>query len=142
MTKYEKPLPLPTLETQPFWDYCQKHELRMQKCTQCAHIRYYGSIVCPKCGSMEDEWVKLSGRVKVFSFVIFQQAYSKAWANDVPYAVVLVELEEGPRVVARIEQVDTSKPEEIKVGVPLTVKFLHRGEGEGKKTFLAFKPLR
>jgi len=36
--------------------------------------------------------------------------------------------------------VNTNKPETIKIGTPLTVQFLHRGEGENLKTFLAFKP--
>jgi hypothetical protein len=43
-------------------------------------------------------------------------------------------------VDARIENVDTLKPETIKVGVPMTVKFLHRGEGADKRTYLAFEP--
>jgi len=57
-----------------------------------------------------------------------------------PYCVGVVELEEGARAVARIEEVDASRPESIRVGMPLTVQFLHRGEGEDSKTFLAFKP--
>ena len=50
-------------------------------------------------------------------------------------------LEEGTRAVARIEGVDGSKPETIKIGAPLQVEFLHRGEGDNLETFLAFKPL-
>ncbi len=57
-----------------------------------------------------------------------------------PYCSGVVELDEGVRIVARIEEVDTSKPENIRVGMPLRAKFLHRGEGENTKTFLAFRP--
>ena len=52
----------------------------------------------------------------------------------------VVELEEGGRVDARIEGVDAGKPEDIKVGMPLKVKYLHRGEGELRETYLAFEP--
>jgi len=50
-------------------------------------------------------------------------------------------LEEGVPVDARILGVDTKKPETIKIGIPLKADFLHRGEGEGMKTYLAFTPL-
>jgi len=120
MAESEKPLPLPTIDTQPFWDYCKKHELRMQKCSQCGYIRYPPSIVCPKCHYMEAEWVRLSGRGKVFSFVICHYVYDKAFANDIPYAVASIELEEGPRMISNIIG---CKLEEIKVGMPVEVDF-------------------
>jgi len=53
----------------------------------------------------------------------------------------VVELDEGTRVDARIEGVDARNPETIKVGMPLHVDYLHRGEGDNLKTFLAFKPV-
>ena len=56
-----------------------------------------------------------------------------------PYVSGIVELEEGASISARITGLDVSKPEEIKVGTPLTVDFLEFGEGDAKKTYLAFK---
>jgi uncharacterized OB-fold protein len=56
-----------------------------------------------------------------------------------PYVSGVVELEEGVRVVARIEGVDGSKPETIKIGTPLKVEFLHRGEGDRIATFLGIQ---
>ena len=44
-------------------------------------------------------------------------------------------------IYARIEGVDTNRPENIKIGMPLAVKFLHRGEKENLKTYLAFEAL-
>jgi len=120
MTKYEKPLPNPTVETRPFWDYCKKHELRMQKCTQCGYIRYPPSIICPKCQFIEAEWTKLSGRGKVYSFVIFHYLYDKTFANDIPYAVASIELEEGPRMMSNIIG---CKLDEIRVDMPVEVYF-------------------
>lgn len=120
MLTYEKPLPSPTPDTQPFWDYCKKHELRMQKCVQCGHIRYPPGIVCPKCHSMEAEWVKLSGKGKVFSFVVFHYVYNKAFSDDVPYVAASIELEEGPRMMSNITG---CKPDEVKVNMPVELYF-------------------
>ena len=120
MAKYEKPLPQPTADTQPFWEYCKKHELRMQKCSQCGHIRYPPSIICPKCSSMEAEWTKLSGRGKIFSFVVFQYVYNKAFSDDMPYIAASIELEEGPRIMSNVIG---CKPEDVKVGMPVEIQF-------------------
>ncbi len=57
-----------------------------------------------------------------------------------PYCSGVVELQEGGRVVALIDEVEPTRPEEIMVGMPLTVKYLHQGEGESAQTMLAFKP--
>ena len=120
MTEYEKPLPNPTSDTQPFWDYCKKHELRIQKCAQCGYIRYPPGIVCPKCQSMEAEWTKLSGRGKVFSFVIFHYLYNKAFGSDIPYAAASIELEEGPRMMSSITGCQL---EDIRIDMPVEVYF-------------------
>ena len=120
MTKFEKPLPNPTVEAQPFWDYCKKHELRMQKCSQCDHIRYPSSIVCPKCHSMKAEWVRLSGKGKVFSFTIFQYVYNKAFSDDIPYVAASIELEEGTRMLSNIIR---CKPDDIRIDMPVEVEF-------------------
>lgn len=58
-----------------------------------------------------------------------------------PYCTGVVKLDEGPRVVARIEGVDSRNPESIEIGVPVTAIYLHRGAGEGRKTQLAFRPV-
>ncbi len=120
MTEYLKPLPALTPETKPFWDYCRQHELRMQKCNHCGHIRFPASIVCPKCHCMEASWVKLSGRGKVFSFVVFHYVYNKAFSADIPYTAASIELEEGPRMLSNVIG---CKPEEVRIGMPVAVHF-------------------
>lgn len=120
MTEYQKPLPAPTPDTQPFWDYCRRHELRMQKCTRCGDIRFPPSMVCPKCHSVENSWVELSGRGKVFSFVVFHYVYNKAFSQEVPYTAAAIELEEGPRMLSNITG---CRPDEVKIGMPVAVHF-------------------
>ncbi len=120
MADYLKPLPLPTQETYPFWEYCKKHELRMQKCSQCGCLRYPPSIICPECQSMEAEWTKLTGKGKVYSFVIYHHVYNKSFANDIPYAVAAIKMEEGPRMMGNITG---CKIEDIKINMPVEVYF-------------------
>jgi uncharacterized OB-fold protein len=84
------------------------------------------------------------GNLRAFTCiaVVPPSMMEEGFGRDRPYCSGVVELEEGPRVVARIEDVDTNKPEDVKLGMPLRAKFLHRGAGENRKTFLAFSPLR
>jgi uncharacterized OB-fold protein len=91
------------------------------------------------------EWVELKNKGKLLAFTcvhvsppwMMEQGYDRKH----PYCSGVVELEEGVKIDARIEGVDASKPETIKIGMPLEIEFLHRGEGEEMRTFLAFKPL-
>ena len=91
------------------------------------------------------DWVELKGKGKLFTFTCVHVAppwMTKEFGYDRkhPYCSGVVELEEGVKIDARIEGVDPSKPETIKIGMPLKVKFLHRGEGENLKSYLAFEP--
>jgi len=91
------------------------------------------------------QWIELKGKGKLVAFTciavgppfMVQEGYDRKH----PYISGVVELEERVKVDARIEGVDGSKPEAIRIGTPLVVKFLHRGEGENRRTFLAFSPL-
>jgi len=65
---------------------------------------------------------------------------AEGYTRKNPYISGVVELDEGVRVDARIEGLDGNRPEDITVGMPMKAKFLHRGEGEGAKTYLAFEP--
>jgi uncharacterized OB-fold protein len=97
-----KALPTITDENRPFWDAAARGELRMQRCLACGHIRHPIQALCPVCLSAEVEWHRLSGRGTVFAKVVYQRAFNPAWAADTPYNVVLVQLDEGPRMYSNI----------------------------------------
>jgi uncharacterized OB-fold protein len=120
MGKYEKPLPIINEDTKPYWEYCHQHELRMQKCKECGNVRFPSSILCPACHSMETDWEKLSGKGRVYSFIVFRLAYHEAYQNDIPYVVAIIELEEGPRMESNIIG---CKIEDVKIGMPVEVVF-------------------
>ena len=117
---YEKPLPIINEDNAPYWEYAKKHELRMQKCTRCGYIRFPVSIVCPKCHSMEAEWTRLSGRGKGYSYIIYHQAYHPSYKDDIPYAVAIIQLDEGPRMESNITG---CQMEDIKIDMPVEVYF-------------------
>jgi uncharacterized OB-fold protein len=57
-----------------------------------------------------------------------------------PYISGVVELDEGGRVDARIEEVDPLKPESIRIGMPMRATFIRRKNAEIPETYLAFEP--
>jgi len=78
---YEKPLPRPDADTEPFWQGCRQHLLRFQKCGMCGHVRWPPSLICPVCYSEKAEWITASGKGKVHTFAIFHQAYHEAFVE-------------------------------------------------------------
>ena len=104
----------------PFWEGCRRGQLLMQRCGHCRGLRYPASIICQECLSREAEWTAVSGRGKVFSFVVFHRAYHPAWEGKVPYNVALIELDEGPIMLSNVVDVDNAK---LAVGQPVQVAF-------------------
>ena len=117
---YEKPLPIINEDTIPYWQYCRNHELRMQQCTHCGYIRFPVGIVCPQCGSMDAAWQRLSGHGRVYSYVIYRQAYHPAYKDDIPYTVAVIQLDEGPRMEGNLTG---CKGEDIRIDMPVEVYF-------------------
>lgn len=104
----------------PFWEACARGELRLQRCGSCGRLRYPAAIVCPECLSAEAEWQAVSGRGKVFSFVVFHRAYHPAWEGRVPYNVALIELDEGPILLSNVVGVDNAR---LAVGLDVRIAF-------------------
>ncbi len=119
MDEYSKPLPTVTPDNEPFWDACKRHLLALQKCKDCDNLRLPGPI-CPNCLCMEAEWTPLSGRGKLFAWTIIHQRYHKGFAEETPYNVAIVELEEGPRLLTNI--VDCAN-EDLRVDMAVDVVF-------------------
>jgi uncharacterized OB-fold protein len=97
----------------PFWAACRAGELCLQRCCTCSRVRYPPAPICPNCLGVEVEWEAMSGRGTIFSFMIFRRAYHPAWADRVPYNVALIELEEGPRMISNVIDVE---PDALRVG--------------------------
>ncbi|TET74616.1 MAG: Zn-ribbon domain-containing OB-fold protein [Dehalococcoidia bacterium] len=119
MVEYNKPLPQITPENKPFWEACKQHELSLQRCQDCGHLRL-PSPICQKCLSMNSEWVKVSGRGKVYTWVVIHQRYHPGFVEELPYNVTLVELEEGPKLITNIVGCNN---EDLRIGMEVEVVF-------------------
>jgi uncharacterized protein len=99
---YLKPLPRPSVESQPFWDAARAHRLMLQKCRSCGKFWFPPSQRCMHCLSGEHDWTEVKGTGRVFSFVTYHRLYHKGWKTDLPYVVAVIELDEGPRLLSTI----------------------------------------
>lgn len=118
---YSRPLPkLRNSMAIEFYDYCKKHELRFQRCTDCSAWRHLPRDMCAKCGSFNWGWGKSSGKGKVFSWTTAIQPMLAQFADMVPYSPVVVEMEEGVRLVSWLTDV---APDELKLDLPVEVVF-------------------
>ncbi|MBN1374566.1 MAG: OB-fold domain-containing protein [Dehalococcoidia bacterium] len=115
MTKIEKPLPEITPDKKTFWEAAYRHELLLMKCSYCGHYRmplYAGdSYMCSDCNSTQPPlWVKSSGKGKIITWTTVHRAFHPSFADEVPYIVALVLLNEGVRMFANLRGI---KPEDI-----------------------------
>ena len=117
-----RPLPLPDQDTRPFWDGCRRRELRMQRCASCGAFRFTPRPLCPGCRSAECEWERVSGRGTIASRVVVHPPVLPGFAERVPLAVVLVELEEDPKL-RLVGNVLDATPDEVRIGRAVEVAF-------------------
>jgi len=124
--------------------YLNEEKLMGSKCKNCDALYTPPRSICIKCYKSDMEWVEMKGSGKLAAFTCISigppSMIAEGYTRKNPYCVGVVELEEGTRVDARIEGVDPKKPETIKVGMPVKVKFLHRREGDNQVAYLAFTP--
>jgi uncharacterized protein len=99
---YQKPLPRKDTLAAPFWEHAAEERLAVQRCAKCRDLHFPPTQVCPVCLSEEQEWQVVSGSGRVVSWVHFHQAYWPAFRAELPYNVVLVELDEGPRLLSNL----------------------------------------
>ncbi len=117
-----RPLPLPDEVSAPFWEGCKRRELRIQRCAPCGALRYTPRVMCPRCQSLDSEWVRASGRGTIHSYVVCHPPVLPAFAERVPYAVVLVELAEDP-TLRMVGNLLGCAPEHVSIGAPVEVEF-------------------
>jgi uncharacterized OB-fold protein len=120
MSTYAKPLPQVGPEMAPFFEAAKRHQLVVQRCRGCGTYRFPARDQCSGCLAREADWMPVSGRGTVFSYAVMHQVYHPGFASEVPYAVVVIALEEGARLVSNL--VDCPVPE-IRVGMPVEVVF-------------------
>jgi uncharacterized OB-fold protein len=126
-----------------FNKFLSEHKLMGARCTKCGGLYLPPRAICPACHSEQLDWIEMSGKgtLAAFSSVFIGPSAMQAEGYDRnnPYCAGIVELAEGVKISARVLGLDAKHPTNIAIGTPLTIEFIDRGEGEQKKTVLAFK---
>jgi len=135
MKKYSKPLPQITPYSKPFWDGAKRHEFLIQKCKDCDKFVFYPKLVCPFCLSENLEWIKASGRGKVYSYMVVYSYQPRPFAEDVPYVVAIIELDEGVKMMSNVVECD---PETVRCDMDVEVIF---DDVTPDMTLTKFKPV-
>ncbi|MFZ3568907.1 Zn-ribbon domain-containing OB-fold protein [Streptomyces sp. BH097] len=124
--------PTPDDDGAPFWEYAARGELRVQACANpdCGELRFPPRPCCPHCQSFDSEWRRMSGRGRVWSYVIPHPPLLPAYAAQAPYNAIVVELAEAPRirlvgnlVSAADAPLNSVDPDRIKIGARVQVVF-------------------
>lgn len=123
--------------------YLAEHRLMAARCRQCGGMYVPPRAICPRCQGEELEWIETSGKGRLAAFTVIYSGptfmVEQGFDRKNPYISGIVELEEGPRISARITGLDPAKPAEIQIGTPVRADFLEAGQGESQRTYLAFK---
>jgi len=115
------------------------------KCQKCGAMHVPPRPICPKCHANDMELVAMKGEGKLAAYTVVAvgppMMVEEGFDREHPYCSGVIELEEGVRITARILGVDVTKPDQIKIGTPVTVEYQERVHGGEKKTFLAFRAI-
>jgi uncharacterized protein len=117
---YTKPLPEPTTVSKPFWGAAREHRLLIQRSQKTGQAVFYPRSVSPFGPNDELEWFEASGRGTVYAFTVARRPTAPQWANDTPYVVAIVELDEGARMTTNIVDCD---PDEVHIGMRVVVAY-------------------
>jgi len=125
--KGRRPRPVVNRDNAGFWEGVERHRLLIQRCTGCRALRFPWLPGCNACGCLEWDTVEASGEGTVYSYVVMHHPPFPAFtesdhAADAagPYAVGLIELAEGVRIVSNVVGVPY---DEVRIGMPVRLEF-------------------
>jgi len=119
-TDYAQPLPALEGFSKDFYEFCKRGELRFQRCRDCGTWRHVPRELCAECASWSWEWARSSGRGRIFTWTVVERALHPAFADSVPYAPTVVEMEEGVRLVSTLVDV---APADLEIDMQVEVLF-------------------
>jgi uncharacterized OB-fold protein len=117
-----RPVPLVDDDSRVYWEGARRHELLILRCRACGFYVHYPRRPCPRCGSGEMEPARLSGRGVIHSYTVTHHPGAPGFEQAIPFAVVLVELEEqvGLRLIANVVN---APPGDVRIGLPVEIVF-------------------
>ena len=118
--EYLKPQPRISHDTAPFWEALREHKLSLPKCNKCGKVSFPPRPFCPLCFDTDITYTELSGKGTVHTFSVVYQNRAPGFAEEVPYVVGYVTLDEGPQMMSNITGID---PAEVRIGQRVEVYF-------------------
>ncbi len=97
-----RPLPQPTDLTRPYWQAAARGELHMQHCGACGRWQFYPRPFCIHCEADALQWRAVSGLGRIYTYTVNHRAPNAFMKARLPYVVAIVELDEGPRLMANV----------------------------------------
>ncbi|MBW2366393.1 MAG: OB-fold domain-containing protein [Deltaproteobacteria bacterium] len=120
MSEYKKPLPVIQPWTEAFWEAAKEHRLLVQHCKKCDVNIFYPRKFCPECWSADLGWKEAGGKAKVYSYTVTMAGVEPHFAEDLPYVLAWVDLEEGVRMLTNIVG---CAPGDVRIGMDVEVAF-------------------
>lgn len=114
MTTFERPLPVPTPTTAPFWDGLREQRIRIQYSPTSERYVFYPRVRAPGTLADDLEWREISGLGTLYSFTVARRPVGPHFADAVPLLTAIVEWDEGPRFSTELVNV---APEDIRIGM-------------------------
>lgn len=133
--EYEGPLPGVSSLNRPYWEGLTNHQLKLPRCHGCETVWYPPTPWCPVCHARDFDWQLLSGKGTVNSIAEIHISGLPGYRENVPYNVVEVTLDEGPRILSNLIDIDT---QDIQIGMAVEVVF---DDVEEDLTLARFRPV-
>ena len=91
-----RPIPVPDALTKPFWDAAREGVLALQRCQSCGHFQHPPYATCVNCVSIDLQFEPVSGKGSIYAYTIMYHTGDRRFAPAVPYASIIVELDDAP----------------------------------------------
>ena len=123
------PVPVPDADTQPFWDAASERQLLIPRCRACRWWIWQPKPLCPHCHADAPEWQPVSGRGRIASWTVVRPPVLPVYAQLIPFVILLVELDEGVRMVGQLVDDDgqllttDGEAEGVAMGAPVALRW-------------------
>jgi uncharacterized protein len=135
MSSLERPMPVPTPTSAPFWEALRHHTIRIQYSPSSGSYVFYPRVLAPRTLADDLEWREISGLGTLYSFTVARRPVGPHFADAVPQLLAIVEWDEGPRFSTEIVN---AAPEDLAVGMRVRPIFCDYPEHD--VTMLRYEP--
>lgn len=127
------PSPTTVIETQPFWDACNRGQFLIQRCRDCGKVQYHYRAFCCHCWSDEVEDLPIAGNGTVWTYSVVKVNRSPQFASWGVYATGVIEVEGGIKIISRIA---ASDPDKVHIGAEVKLAFAKADNGQHVPYFI------